>query len=263
MCADDFSSPPPPLWPAELVLRCLNCDYDLTGLPENRCPECGEPFDPWELRALHYNIPQRLPGTNGMLLPDALTIWALAFFAPRELARRLPACVETEQRRWHSVASYATALLILVLGMLTIAGKPTLQIAPAAVCGTLCGFWLCETLVAALLTAVLKPRGIHKPYLFWRGLTHLTSGFSLLTGLWGVFGTLAACFIPFSGPAVCVVLGLGTPGLIWWALTLGNMVALRAPAGPRLGLCRIMIPIIGMVCAALGILVARVVSRFC
>lgn len=25
---------------------CLTCDYDLRGLPENRCPECGRQFDP-------------------------------------------------------------------------------------------------------------------------------------------------------------------------------------------------------------------------
>jgi DNA-directed RNA polymerase subunit RPC12/RpoP len=24
--------------------HCLNCGYDLRGLPEPRCPECGEPF---------------------------------------------------------------------------------------------------------------------------------------------------------------------------------------------------------------------------
>jgi hypothetical protein len=26
--------------------RCGNCGYLLYGLPEPRCPECGEPFDP-------------------------------------------------------------------------------------------------------------------------------------------------------------------------------------------------------------------------
>lgn len=26
--------------------RCLHCNYLLRGLPENKCPECGHPFDP-------------------------------------------------------------------------------------------------------------------------------------------------------------------------------------------------------------------------
>ena len=29
---------------------CLGCSYALDGLPENRCPECGRPFDPDESR---------------------------------------------------------------------------------------------------------------------------------------------------------------------------------------------------------------------
>lgn len=31
-------------------LRCPACDYDLRGLPERRCPECGCAFDPDALR---------------------------------------------------------------------------------------------------------------------------------------------------------------------------------------------------------------------
>jgi len=34
--------------PAELHLRCLSCGYELTGLTERRCPECGTYFDPRE-----------------------------------------------------------------------------------------------------------------------------------------------------------------------------------------------------------------------
>lgn len=34
-------------------LKCWTCGYDLTGLTERRCPECGEPFDPGELRHLY------------------------------------------------------------------------------------------------------------------------------------------------------------------------------------------------------------------
>ena len=27
---------------------CTNCGYDIHGLPEPRCPECGQPFDPYQ-----------------------------------------------------------------------------------------------------------------------------------------------------------------------------------------------------------------------
>lgn len=28
------------------TMYCLDCGYDVRGLPENRCPECGRAFDP-------------------------------------------------------------------------------------------------------------------------------------------------------------------------------------------------------------------------
>lgn len=37
-------------WPLIIPGRCRVCDYDLRGLPEPRCPECGTPFDPAEAR---------------------------------------------------------------------------------------------------------------------------------------------------------------------------------------------------------------------
>jgi hypothetical protein len=31
---------------SSLVMRCRGCAYDLRGLAEHRCPECGRAFDP-------------------------------------------------------------------------------------------------------------------------------------------------------------------------------------------------------------------------
>lgn len=50
---------PLPIPPIEL--RCPNCAYELTGLTQPRCPECGRPFDPDDLfeHALDSNAPAR------------------------------------------------------------------------------------------------------------------------------------------------------------------------------------------------------------
>jgi hypothetical protein len=44
------------------ALHCPNCDYNLTGLTENRCPECGSEFDLDELRDIAY--PKATPIAN-------------------------------------------------------------------------------------------------------------------------------------------------------------------------------------------------------
>jgi len=38
---------------------CLKCGYDLRGLPEPRCPECGMPFNPKEYPDLSAPRPER------------------------------------------------------------------------------------------------------------------------------------------------------------------------------------------------------------
>lgn len=50
---------------SDIPLLCPNCGYNLFGLPENRCPECGDPFDPDEVIA---RLPKPISRARALLL---------------------------------------------------------------------------------------------------------------------------------------------------------------------------------------------------
>ncbi len=45
------------------AFTCMECGYDLQGLPDARCPECGTAFDPSELARIRARIglPEKTP----------------------------------------------------------------------------------------------------------------------------------------------------------------------------------------------------------
>lgn len=73
-------------------LNCPKCDYDLTGLPSNVCPECGTAFDVEFLR-----LPPKLQrtgtpvyGGRGLaLIPQTMKTLLLMLFRPRRFAWRI------------------------------------------------------------------------------------------------------------------------------------------------------------------------------
>ena len=63
-------------------MRCLGCDYLLYGLSENRCPECGRPFDPSDPHTFNTKIwvgrrylALSLLGIAAMSLPLLFAYW--------------------------------------------------------------------------------------------------------------------------------------------------------------------------------------------
>lgn len=80
---------------AERTLRCPTCQYPITGLPTNRCPECGAWFDPDALRPQTPRSPRLATcwtvgvalllfaldaiqlRTDGRALPGLFTLWCI------------------------------------------------------------------------------------------------------------------------------------------------------------------------------------------
>lgn len=92
-----MSKPAPAVAPEmDEGLTCPHCDYNLTGLAGERCPECGQPVDLAEVRAFHARESQRRgPAWErwpGYLKPLAFVVTTLqAALLPWRFARSVPA----------------------------------------------------------------------------------------------------------------------------------------------------------------------------
>ena len=244
---------------AELELLCPHCEYDLRGLPDNRCPECGGTFDPEEVAACARG--EARPGLPGGKRPRE--IFAAVMFRPGRFAREFPRGHDSGAAWCYSLGCYGLAVLLYAFAALLDRNHPLLWGGPSdalaillAIPGALIAFAVCEVLIAAVLLLLARPVGVRRAYHFWRGLTHYTSGYTILTALWGLTAVAVAC-MPFSypnGPMIVAVIMviLGIIIFAWWALALIIMVFARAGlrAGSVLG-C-VLIPVIGIGCTCLG-----------
>jgi hypothetical protein len=114
--------------------RCLDCGYILDGLPENRCPECGKPFDPNDART--FDDGTQLPSAplvgavlgvvglacgilGSVLLPAnwtfryGTTLFAFPIVGWLFAGRSLSRCVEYLRNRRSSQRGRATAVIVL------------------------------------------------------------------------------------------------------------------------------------------------------
>lgn len=116
--ADPDSSP--------VEIFCMNCDYNLTGSPGNRCSECGEPFDRAKLTdwVCRPKQPMRLNlDTTG--LRRFTGVFLASLFAPKRVGRYLSPCVNSwEAFRYSLVIRLCAALLVPVVTILVQAASP-------------------------------------------------------------------------------------------------------------------------------------------
>jgi len=152
-------------------LTCLRCDYSLTGLTSDRCPECGTPIDWPATRLEHENELRRKGPVWGRwpwyLAPAAFVVTAAQVaFLPWVFADRLPA-----RPRLRS----ALAFLGLCMGMALVTTLFTHHgDEPDHV------MWgigvACEVVLqTALFGWLLQPYRVRHSYRFWFAVTAYTS----------------------------------------------------------------------------------------
>lgn len=103
-------------------LNCPLCGYDLRGLPENRCPECGHAFDPEELRRAKLERRDWFFEHAKRRRVRAFVLTSLASFRPFFFWKRVRAADEIVPRRlWTWAAAWLVASLLLFSAGLTAA----------------------------------------------------------------------------------------------------------------------------------------------
>ncbi|MFQ5805545.1 MAG: hypothetical protein ACE5I3_03735 [Phycisphaerae bacterium] len=104
--------------PADSGLRCPGCEYNLTGLTEPRCPECGAAFDWDEVRRAAANVPtitfERARGWRK--LPAFLVTWATVLLAPWIFARQIVARVDWRHALPFAGACFASTSFACLFG---------------------------------------------------------------------------------------------------------------------------------------------------
>jgi len=160
-------------------LRCPQCDYNLTGLTEHRCPECGTPIN-WAAVRRAWDVEIQRPGTCWERWPWYLK--PLAFLATTFQAALLPWVFAGQlPARPRRLPALTFLVLCVVIG--SVAAKSFSGSDRHDICAWVVGVVshvLLQTLVFGL--ALPLPR-VKRPFRFWLAVTCYTSYPLLLEGL--------------------------------------------------------------------------------
>lgn len=233
-----------------LELTCPTCEYALRGLREDRCPECGEPFDretlTWWMtrRELPLRFTRRGEDTRLVLLES--------LFHPRRLGRELPLFPSTFAARRYTVLTRFATMVVLAAGVMTFTGAAS---GPAEVwviiflvagAGFFMGSLACEYTLAAAFRATVRGPTVPttRTFDFWLVLVQCFSGHLILTAALTML--MARTFV-----SVLLILPAGLVPLSWWFM--GVMSAARQRGGPESRPVRMVL--LGLAAVALAILV--------
>ncbi|MCC7290761.1 MAG: hypothetical protein IT449_01720 [Phycisphaerales bacterium] len=276
---DSGIQPSRALFPDSQEMLCPKCMYNLRGLLEQRCPECGEPFDSQRLDILRGNVQGIASAweTSGGRRGFVQTWWAVAT-EPRRFAAGFPGWHVEDRAVGYSAMCYLLAMTPIVCGWVALlavdpVSRRATELLFVSLAAPAIGMPVCEMTTAAILAALVRPFYPRRAYHFWRGLTHYTSGFSCITG--ALVGAMMLIDAALHTAASSRFMGSGSPdaqGALlllamisiavvygWWVDTLGIMIFERSQPGAR----RILACAAPLVGTVVGAFLGGVVGAMC
>lgn len=229
-------------------LRCLNCDYELTGLVEQRCPECGTVFDPDWMARLRGDLEcAATPWEKAPSWRSFVVTLQMSFLRPGQLLGKFPGRCDRRRAREFSFWCYAAAGMVwssLSVGAFGAEGAMTAGLTMVVV-WTACG--MTEVSVAYLMSVTCRKTAARERYEFWVSLCYYGSGyFVLLAGWCGVFELLEmrAGGLPRDWEALFIAGGAGI--VVWWMAMMTYVLGLNS-AGTRRWVCAGVMVVLGSV----------------
>jgi hypothetical protein len=205
-------------------LRCPRCDYNLTGLPENICPECGAAFDPEELRR---RLPEHIPGWERPGVSAFFSVCMMTWGQPVRFARQFPVHYRADTAA--SFRRYALGLTLVILvptqmAILVRDGLPLFVISFTLTSALVLACVFCEFMLWGLLDIhypqrdnLAEPAAEDGPS--WAGLIGFYRSFLPMTAAAVAGLVLTNAPLPAWGLLVGVVL--------WWGLALLASILVR------------------------------------
>ena len=251
-------SPPPA---ADQGLRCLECDYNLTGIDSARCPECGAVLDWSQLRRLARDrlagVPPWETRREAGPLAGFLRTARLATLNAGWFSARIPPSASRSAARRYTLVCWAVGCLCasaFVFLLPDVWRMPT-HFRYDLLMGAVFAGWI--TLVVMLTVSHVVAWWICPAVLLSAEFGAWVAIVSY-QGVWFVLILPGVVLATWAGnlPLVCIGLALSTAGTAGWWFSLARAMQARRAYGTSVGLLHVLtVPAVGFFAAIIGFVV--------